>query len=51
MQRAIRIQLQPDPEIASVLTQTIEQYTWSFNAVCSYGWEQGITRVVSQKAG
>ncbi|MCW5313558.1 hypothetical protein GTQ43_06955 [Nostoc sp. KVJ3] len=42
MQRTIRIQLQPDPEQAKVLSQTIEQYTWSFNAVCKYRWETGI---------
>jgi putative transposase len=24
-----------------VLSQTIEQYTWSFNAVCKHGWETG----------
>lgn len=39
MQRTIRIQLQPDVETALVLAQTIKQYTWSFNAVCNYGWE------------
>ncbi|NJO43037.1 MAG: IS200/IS605 family element transposase accessory protein TnpB [Cyanobacteria bacterium CRU_2_1] len=42
MQRTIRIQLQPDIETAKVLSQTIEQYTWSFNAVCRHGWETGI---------
>lgn len=39
MQRTIRIQLQPDAETALVLAHTIEQYTWSFNAVCSHGWK------------
>lgn len=39
MQRTIRIQLQPSTETAEILTQTIEQYTWSFNAVCRHGWE------------
>jgi len=43
MQRTIRIQLQPDPDTALVVTQTIEQYTWSFNAVCQHGWEQGLS--------
>ena len=38
MQRTIRIQLKPDMETAKVLSQTIEQYTWSFNAVCRHGW-------------
>jgi predicted transposase len=42
MQRTIRIQIKPNPEMARVLTQTIEQYTWSFNAVCKYGWEHDL---------
>ena len=43
MQRTIRIQLQPGTYADKVLTQTIEQYTWSFNAVCKYGWEHNLT--------
>jgi IS605 OrfB family transposase len=43
MQRTIRIQLQTDPGTAGVLTQTIEQYTWSFNTVCKHGWEHNLT--------
>jgi len=43
MQRTIRIQLQPNTETAEILTQTIEQYTWSFNDVCKQGWEQGLS--------
>lgn len=43
MQRTIRIQLQPDTHTAEVLTQTIEQYTWSFNNVCQHGWEHGVS--------
>jgi IS605 OrfB family transposase len=46
MQRTIPIQLQPDIETAKVLSQTIEQYTWSFNAVCKYGWENGLANGV-----
>lgn len=47
MQRTIRIQLQPDIETAQVLSQTIEQYTWSFNAVCKLGWESSVTNGVA----
>lgn len=47
MQRTIRIQLQPDKETTGILTQTIEQYTWSFNAVCQLGWDQRITNGVA----
>lgn len=43
MQRTIRIQLKPNIETATALSQTIEQYTWSFNAVCKFGWEKGLT--------
>ncbi len=43
MQRTIRIQLQPDIETAQALSQTIEQYTWSFNTVCQLGWEKKLT--------
>jgi putative transposase len=46
MQRTIRIQLQPDIETAKVLSQTIEQYTWSFNAVCKHGWENDLANGV-----
>jgi IS605 OrfB family transposase len=46
MQRTIRIQLQPDIATAQVLSQTIEQYTWSFNAVCKHGWENGLANGV-----
>lgn len=47
MQRTIRIQLQPDEETIKVLTQTIEQYTWSFNAVCRLGWDNKVTNRVA----
>jgi len=43
MQRTIRIQLQPSAEIAKVLTRTIEQYTWSFNAACQQGWDYNLS--------
>lgn len=42
MQRTIRIQLKPSDETTEILTQTIEQYTWSFNAVCQLGWDKSI---------
>ncbi len=47
MQRTIRIQLQPDIETAKLLSQTLEQYTWSFNAVCQHGWEHDLTNGVA----
>ncbi|MBN4005876.1 hypothetical protein [Nostoc sp. LPT] len=28
------------------MSQTIEQYTWSFNAVCKYGWENNLANGV-----
>jgi len=46
MQRTIRIQLKPDIEAANVLAQTIEQYTWSFNAVSKHGWENDLANGV-----
>lgn len=42
MQRTIRIKLDISKETANILTQTIEQYTWSFNATCQYGWDNNI---------
>jgi hypothetical protein len=51
MQRTIRIQLQPDIETAKVLSQTIEQYTWSFNAVSKYGWENDLANGVNVTMG
>ena len=39
MQRTIRIQLKLDEKTTKVLTQTIEQYSWSFNACVQYGWD------------
>lgn len=47
MQRTIRVQLQPEEETIKVLTQTIEQYTWSFNAVCQLGWDNKVTNGVA----
>lgn len=46
MQRTIRIQLQPDIATAQVLSQTMDQYTWSFNAVCRHGWENDLANGV-----
>ncbi len=46
MQRTIRLQLQPDNQASQALSQTIEQYTWSFNAVCEYGWENNLANGV-----
>lgn len=43
MQRTIRIQLEPSTETIKVLAQTVEQYTWSFNAVCRHGWEHNLS--------
>ncbi len=42
MQRTIRLQLQPNDQATQALFQTIEQYTWSFNDVCRYGWENNL---------
>jgi IS605 OrfB family transposase len=46
MQRTIRLQLKPNDQEALALSQTIERYTWSFNAVCRYGWEQNLSNGV-----
>jgi len=46
MQRTIRLQLKPNDQEVLALSQTIERYTWSFNAVCRYGWEQSLTNGV-----
>jgi IS605 OrfB family transposase len=46
MQRTIRLQLHPSDQAVVALSQTIERYTWSFNAVCRYGWEQNLTNGV-----
>lgn len=42
MQATIRLKLTPDKETSEVLSQTIEQYTWAFNDVSSYGWQNNI---------
>ena len=42
MQRTIRIRLHPDHETAQILEKTISDYTWSFNNVCKYGWENKV---------
>ena len=42
MQRTIRIRLYPDNQTAKILEETISDYTWSFNNVCKYGWENKV---------
>jgi IS605 OrfB family transposase len=39
MDRTVKIQLQPTPEQAQALRETLEQFTCAFNAVIVYGWE------------
>lgn len=39
MQRTIRLQLQPTPEQAEALAQTVQHFTAAFNHVCAYGWQ------------
>jgi len=39
MDRTIRVQLNPTPEQAQALHETLEQFTVAFNSVCHYGWE------------
>lgn len=46
MQRTIRLRLKPNDQEAQALSQTIERYTWSFNAVCKYGWDSNLTNGV-----
>ena len=46
MQRTIRLQLRPNDQATQALSQTIEQYTCSFNDVCNYGWENNLTNGV-----
>jgi len=46
MQRTIRLQLKPSDQETQALSQTIERYTWSFNAVCRYGWDSNLTNGV-----
>lgn len=41
MQRTIRLQLQPTPEQAVILRETLRQNTSCFNAVAAHGWEHG----------
>lgn len=40
MDRTVRIQLNPTPEQAKALNETIAQFTQAFNQVCASGWEQ-----------
>jgi putative transposase len=39
MQRTIRFRLQPTPEQAELLRETLRQHTECFNSVASHGWE------------
>ncbi|MER3403048.1 MAG: hypothetical protein C4337_07060 [Armatimonadota bacterium] len=40
MKRTIRFRLNPTPEQASVLLETLRQHAECFNAVAAYGWAQ-----------
>lgn len=40
MQRTIRLRLNPTPEQAGALLETLRQHTECFNAVCAFGWER-----------
>jgi len=40
MQRTIRLRLNPTPEQANVLMETLRQHAERFNAVAAYGWAQ-----------
>jgi len=42
MQATIRLKLTPDQETSEILAQTARQYTWAFNDVCYYGWQNNI---------
>lgn len=42
LQRTIRVRLRPEVETSELLARTVEAYTGSFNAVCRYGWDQGV---------
>jgi putative transposase len=39
MQRTIRLELKPTPDIAQILNETLAQFTQAFNRVCAVGWE------------
>lgn len=39
MDRTVRVRLQPKREQEQVLLDTLSQFTYAFNMVCSYGWE------------
>ncbi len=41
MDRTVRVKLQPTPEQAEVLAETLRLFTQAFNAVCAYGWAHG----------
>ena len=39
MGRTVKIQLHPTPEQAILLSETLAQFTYAFNLVCRYGWD------------
>jgi putative transposase len=39
MDRTMKIQLNPTPEQAQALNETLGQFTQAFNQVCAYGWQ------------
>ncbi|MFN3428975.1 MAG: RNA-guided endonuclease InsQ/TnpB family protein [Candidatus Sericytochromatia bacterium] len=43
IERTIRVRLRPDAATAEFLARTVTTYTWLFNEVCRYGWDNGIT--------
>lgn len=42
VQATIRLKLTLPRETSEVLSQTTRQYTWAFNDVCYYGWQNNI---------
>jgi putative transposase len=40
MRRTIRVQLEPSPAQARVLTETAARFTAVFNVACAYGWRE-----------
>lgn len=42
MQRTVRLKLQPTPEQAHILLETLKQHTLCYNAVACYGWDKDL---------
>jgi putative transposase len=42
MQRTVRLKLQPTPQQAQALLETLKQHTSCYNAVARYGWENDL---------